>query len=84
MNSKIIHNIKDVPAGYFRIHWPQYQVLMDIPGYDEDVLHCDGEAMIHNLNTIALPYSWMRHVKNEMGQRTRAYIEFINQKAINN
>jgi hypothetical protein len=84
MKSKIIHNIQEVPSGYFRIHWPQYQILMDIPGYDKDVMHCSGEAMIHNLNTIALPYSWMRHVKNEMGQRTRAYIEFINQKAINN
>jgi hypothetical protein len=74
-----IHTIKEVPAGYFRIHWPQYQLLMDLPGYDDDAIHCYGEAMVHELNTIALPYSWMGCIKEEMGQNTHAYIQFINQ-----
>ena len=74
-----IDNIKDLPKGYFRIHWPQYQVLMDYDEYDKDVIFCDGDCAIEDLTTIALPYSWMDVVEKELGGKTRFYIEFINQ-----
>ena len=78
MNNDIINTIAEVPAGYFRIHWPQYQVLMDLPGYDDDVILCMEEAMLHDLPTIALPIPWMSNVKEEMGQKTYTYVKFIN------
>lgn len=77
---KIIYNIKCLPAGHFRIHWPQYQVLMDEPGYDNDVVHCEGEALIEELPTIALPYSYIEKLEMHLGKNTRFYFEFINQK----
>ena len=85
---KTVKNIEDLPKGYFRIHWPQSQVLMDYPDYDGDVIHCIGDAAkfhtpIHdeiNLPTVALPISWMDVVREEMGQKTKSYIQFINQK----
>ena len=80
MHKDLIHRVEDVPAGYFRIHWPQYQVLMDEPGYDDDVLHCEGKALIEGLSTIALPYSYMEKVEELLSKRTRFYFEFINQK----
>jgi hypothetical protein len=76
---KVINNIKDMPAGYFRIHWPQYQILMDVEGYDDDVIHCDGELMFKELPTIALPYySWMKVVRDKLGEDTAFYLNFIN------
>lgn len=74
-----IENIKDLPKGYFRIHWPQYQVLMDYDEYDKDAIFCDGDCAIEGLNTIALPYRWLDVVEKELGGKTRFYIEFINQ-----
>lgn len=76
---KTIRNIEDLPKGYFRIHWPQSQMLMDVPGYDEDVMHCVDAAAIDELPTVALPYRWMDVVEKELGGKTRFYIEFINQ-----
>jgi hypothetical protein len=78
--NKVINNLTDLPAGYFRIHWPQYQILMDDENYDEDVIFCDGECEIEGLPTIALPYSYLKRVEDELGQKTRFYFEFINQK----
>ncbi len=80
MESNVIYTVEEVPQGYFRIHWPQYQILMDDPNYDVDVLFCDGEAQIEGLNTIALPYSYLKRVEDELGPKTRFYFEFINQK----
>ena len=62
---------------------------MDYPDYDGDVIHCIGDAAkfhtpIHdeiNLPTVALPISWMDVVREEMGQKTKSYIQFINQKS---
>jgi hypothetical protein len=83
-----VANIEDIPAGYFRIHWPQSQVLMDYPDYDGEVIHCiDDAAKFHtpihdevNLPTVALPLRWMSIVEKELGQKTKTYIQFINQK----
>lgn len=85
---KTIKNIDDLPKGYFRIHWPQSQVLMDYPDYDRDVIHCiDDAAKFHtpfndeiDLPTVALPLKWMSLVEKELGQKTKSYIQFINQK----
>lgn len=87
--TKVIKNIKDLPKGYFRIHWPQSQVLMDYDGYDKEVINCiDDAAKFHtpihdeiNLPTVALPIKWMDVVREELGQNTKSYIEFINQKS---
>ena len=75
-----IDKIQDVPAGYFRIHWPQYQVLMDDENYDRDVIFCDGEAKIEELPTIALPVSYLKRIEDELGPKTRLYFQVINQR----
>lgn len=78
--NNVITNIKDLPAGYFRIHWPQYQVLMDELNYDEDVIFCDEAASVEGLSTIALPISYLKKLEDELGKNTKAYILFLNQK----
>lgn len=75
-----IRNIEDLPKGYFRIHWPQCQVLMDYPDYDVDVIHCIDDAAVEDLQTVALPLKWISLVEKELGQKTKTYIQFINQK----
>jgi len=75
-----VANIEDIPKGYFRIHWPQSQRLMDIPGYDEDVIHCVGGAAIDDLSTVALPYKWMDTVEEQLGKKTKFYLQVMNQK----
>lgn len=78
MINKTIKSIKELPHGHFRIHWPQYQVLMDIKSWDDEVILCSEDAVLFDLPTVALPNYWMSHVREELGAKTLHYINFIN------
>lgn len=77
--NKTINDKSQLPAGYFRIHWPQYQVLMDEENYDKDVIFCDGDAELFGLSTIALPITYLKRIENKLGSKTRIYFQVLNQ-----